>query len=43
MKAKNMLDERMDKFSKLPPMMGKRTAPDGGPLSDPSTGSTMES
>lgn len=25
MKAYNMLNERMDKFSKLPPMMGKRT------------------
>jgi hypothetical protein len=43
MKAYNMLGERMDKFSKLPPLMGKRTAPDGGPLSDPSTGGTTES
>lgn len=26
-KAYNMLNERMDKFSKLPPMMGQRAAP----------------
>jgi hypothetical protein len=38
MKAYNMLDERMDKFAKLPPLMGKRAAPDGAAPSDPSTG-----
>jgi putative FmdB family regulatory protein len=42
MKAYNMLNERMDKFSKLPPLMGIRTTPDGGPRSDPSTGGTTE-
>ncbi len=26
MKAYNMLNERMDKFKKLPPMMGKRAS-----------------
>lgn len=26
-KAYNMLDERMDKFKKLPPIMGQRAAP----------------
>ena len=31
MKAYNMLDERMDKFAKLPPLMGKRAAPDAAP------------
>ena len=35
MKAYNMLDERMDKFAKLPPLMGKRAAPDTASLSDP--------
>jgi hypothetical protein len=38
MKAYSMLDERMDKFAKLPPLMGKRAAPNGAPPSDPSTG-----
>jgi putative FmdB family regulatory protein len=42
MKAYNMLNERMDKFSKLPPLMGIRTTPDGVPRSDPSTGGTTE-
>ena len=42
MKAYNMLDERMDKFAKLPPLMGKRAAPDAAPPSDPSTGGTTE-
>jgi len=27
MKAYDMLGERMDKFKKLPPVLGKRTAP----------------
>jgi hypothetical protein len=27
MKAYNMLNERMSKFSKLPPLVGKRNAP----------------
>jgi hypothetical protein len=38
MKAYNMLDERMDKFAKLPPLMGKRAAPAAAPPSDSSTG-----
>ncbi|MBU6432267.1 MAG: zinc ribbon domain-containing protein [Nitrospirae bacterium] len=38
MKAYSMLDERMDKFSKLPPIMGKRIDPDAGPPPDPSPG-----
>ncbi|MDH4186119.1 MAG: zinc ribbon domain-containing protein [Nitrospira sp.] len=29
-KAYNMLNERMDKFAKLPPIMGKRAAPEAG-------------
>ena len=35
-------DERMDKFAKLPPLMGRRAAPDAAPASDPSTGGTTE-
>ncbi|MEO8047337.1 MAG: zinc ribbon domain-containing protein [Nitrospirota bacterium] len=42
MKAYSMLDERMDKFAKLPPIMGKRAAPDTAPSSDPSTGGATE-
>jgi putative FmdB family regulatory protein len=42
MKAYNMLDERMDKFAKLPPLMGKRAAHDAAPSSDPSNGGTTE-
>ena len=43
MKAYNMLDERMEKFAKLPPLMGgKRAAPDAVPSSDPPSGSTTE-
>jgi hypothetical protein len=42
MKAYSMLDERMDKFAKLPPLMGKRAAPDAAPASDPSTDGTTE-
>ena len=42
MKAYNMLDERMNKFAKLPPLMGKRAAPDAAPPSDPSTGGTTK-
>ncbi|TKB71867.1 MAG: zinc ribbon domain-containing protein [Nitrospira sp.] len=41
-KAYSMLDERMDKFAKLPPLMGKRAAADQAPPSGPSTGSTSE-
>lgn len=41
-KAYNMLDERMEKFAKLPPLMGKRAAPDTVPSSDPSSGGTTE-
>jgi len=40
-KAYGMLNERMNKFSKLPPLMGKRAAPT--PPSDPSTGGATES
>jgi putative FmdB family regulatory protein len=40
--ACTMLDERMDKFAKLPPLMGKRAAPDMTEPSDPSTGGTTE-
>jgi len=42
MKAYNMLDERMEKFAKLPPLMGKRAAPDAAPTPDPSTGGITE-
>ncbi len=42
MKAYSMLDERMDKFAKLPPLMGKRAATDQAPPSGPSTGGTSE-
>jgi len=42
MKAYSMLDERMDKFAKLPPLMGKRAAPDTTPPSDPSTGGIIK-
>ena len=42
MKAYSMLDERMDKFAKLPPLMGKRAAADQAPPSGTSTGSTLE-
>jgi putative FmdB family regulatory protein len=42
-KAYNMLDERMEKFAKLPPLMGKRAAPDAASSSDPSSGGTTES
>jgi hypothetical protein len=41
MKAYNMLDERMDKFRKLPPIMGKRAAPVAPNVASPSdSGST---
>ena len=42
MKAYSMLDERMDKFAKLPPLMGKRAAPAEAPPSDPTTGGTTK-
>ncbi len=42
MKAYSMLNERMDKFAKLPPIMGKRAAPDTAPPSDPSPGGVTE-
>ena len=42
MKAYNMLDERMDKFAKLPPLMGKRATPAEAPPSDPTTGGITE-
>ena len=41
-KAYSMLDERMEKFAKLPPLMGKRAAPDTTSPSDPSSGDTTE-
>jgi putative FmdB family regulatory protein len=42
MKAYSMLDERMDKFAKLPPLMGRRAAPPAAPPADPTTGGTTE-
>ena len=42
MKAYDMLNERMDKFAKLPPIMGKRAAADAVPTSDPSTDGATE-
>ena len=42
MKAYSMLDERMDKFAKLPPLMGKRAAPPAAPSADPTTGGTTD-
>lgn len=42
MKAYSMLDERMDKFAKLPPIMGKRATPDTIPPSDPSADGIQE-
>ncbi|MCG3778121.1 MAG: hypothetical protein JW388_0829 [Nitrospira sp.] len=41
-KAYSMLDERMDKFAKLPPLMGKRAAPETVAPPDASTGSGTE-
>ncbi len=41
-KAYNMLDERMDKFAKLPPLMGKRAAPESAAPPDASTCSVTE-
>lgn len=41
-KAYNMLDERMDKFAKLPPLMGKRAAPETAAPPDASTGGITE-
>jgi putative FmdB family regulatory protein len=40
MKAYSMLDERMDKFAKLPPLTGRRTAPPAVPPADSPTGGT---
>jgi hypothetical protein len=37
-----MLNERMDKFAKLPPIMGKRATPDTIPSSDPSSDGMKE-
>ena len=42
MKAYSMLNERMDKFAKLPPLMGKRGTPAAVPPPDPTTGGTTE-
>jgi len=42
MKAYSMLNERMDKFAKLPPLMGKRAAPAEAPPSDPTIGGTTK-
>ncbi|GDX88310.1 hypothetical protein LBMAG45_01660 [Nitrospirota bacterium] len=41
-KAYNMLDERMDKFAKLPPLTGKRAAPETAAPPDASTGGVTE-
>jgi putative FmdB family regulatory protein len=42
MKAYSMLNERMEKFAKLPPLMGKRAAPASATPSDPTTGGATE-
>jgi len=42
MKAYNRVNARIDKFAKLPPLMGKRAAPDAAPTPDPSTGGITE-
>jgi hypothetical protein len=39
MKAYDMLNERMDKFSKLPPLSGQRRVPPPNVTSDQSQGS----
>jgi hypothetical protein len=39
MKAYNMLNERMDKLSKLPPIMGKRKPPKSDPTPSGGAGS----
>jgi len=38
MKAYSMLNERMDKFAKLPPLMGTRGTQAAAPPADPTTG-----
>jgi putative FmdB family regulatory protein len=43
MKAYNMLNERMHKLGKLPPMMGKRSNPEPRVSSSSDSGSTSES
>jgi len=42
-KAYDMLHERMDKFGKLPPIMGKRTPPAPPPSSDSDSGGNKPS
>ncbi len=42
MKAYNMLDQRMDKLKKLPPMFGKRATPPSNVTSSSDSGSTGE-
>jgi putative FmdB family regulatory protein len=42
MKAYSMLNERMDKFAKLPPLMGKRAALAATPPPDSTNGGTTE-
>ena len=43
MKAYGMLNERMDKFAKLPPMMGQRKAPEPDVTPPGDTGSGGDS
>ncbi len=43
MKAYNMLNERMDKLGKLPPLSGKRTMPAPNVSSDPGSGASSNS
>lgn len=40
MKAYNMLNERMDKLGKLPPLSGKRSMPAPNVSRDPASGAT---
>ncbi|WP_447971428.1 FmdB family zinc ribbon protein [Nitrospira sp. M1] len=43
MKAYNMLDERVNKFSKLPPLIGQRTAITPGPPPTPPGSTSSDS
>jgi len=42
MKAYSMLNERMDKFAKLPPLMGKRATPTAAPPPDLTNGGSTD-
>jgi putative FmdB family regulatory protein len=43
MKAYNMLNERMDKFGKLPPLSGRRQMPSPNVTSDAKSGASSDS